>query len=100
MSSNEDQNWPNFRLRIGENLLFEVKHQVEEVVGLRKLLRSIERSFGNQKVTKVETVDENTWDTLEEIKETNMSEEEIENFKDDWNKVFQYLQGFYPSLFF
>ena len=33
-------------------------------------------------------------------KETNMSEEEIENFKDDWNKVFQYLQGFYPSLFF
>ena len=35
MSSNEDQNWPNFRLRIGENLLFEVKHQVEEVDQLR-----------------------------------------------------------------
>ena len=73
-----------------ENLLFEVKHQVEEVVGLRKLLRSIERSFGNQKVTKVETVDENTWDTLEEIKETNMSEEELENLR----------QEFYPSLCF
>ena len=60
MSSNEDQNWPNFRLRIGENLLFEVKHQVEEVDGFRKLLRSIERSFGDQKVTMIETVDENT----------------------------------------
>ena len=97
MSSND---WPNFRLRIGENLLFEVKHQVEEVDGSRKLLRSIERSFGDQKVTTVETLDENTWDILEEIEENNMSEEELENFKDDWNKVFQYLQEFYPSLCF
>lgn len=97
MSSND---WPNFRLRIGENLLFEVKHQVEEVDGSRKLLRSIERSFGDQKVTTIETLDENTWDILEEIEENNMSEEELENFKDDWNKVFQYLQEFYPSLCF
>ena len=100
MSSNEDQNWPNFRLRIGENLLFEVKHQVEEVDGSRKLLRSIERSFGDQKVTTIETLDENNWDILKETEETNMSEEELENFKDDWNKVFQYLQEFYPSLCF
>ena len=97
MSSND---WPNFRLRIGENLLFEVKHQVEEVDGSRKLLRSIERSFGDQKVTTIETLDENTWDILEEIEENNMSEQELENFKDDWNKVFQYLQEFYPSLCF
>ena len=97
MSSND---WPNFRLRIGENLLFEVKHQVEEVDGFRKLLRSIERSFGDQKVTTIETLDENTWDILEEIEENNMSEEELENFKDDWNKVFQHLQEFYPSLCF
>lgn len=100
MSSNEDQNWPNFRLRIGENLLFEVKHQVEEVDGSRKLLRSIERSFGDQKVTTIETLDENNWDILKETEETNMSEEELENFKDDWNKVFQCLQEFYPSLCF
>ena len=100
MSSNEDQNWPNFRLRIGENLLFEVKHQVEEVDGSRKLLRSIERSFGDQKVTTIETLDENNWDILKETEETNMSEEELENFKDDWNKVFQCVQEFYPSLCF
>ena len=100
MSSNEDQNWPNFRLRIGENLLFEVKHQVEEVDGSRKLLRSIERSFGDQKVTTIETLDENNWDILKETKETNMSEEELENFKDDWNIVFQCVQEFYPSLCF
>lgn len=100
MSSNEDQNWPNFRLRIGENLLFEVKHQVEEVDGSRKLLRSIERSCGDQRVTTIETVDDNTWDILEENKETNMSEEKLESFRDDWNKVFQYLQEFYPSLCF
>ena len=100
MSSNKDQNWPNFRLRIGENLLFEVKHQVEEVDGSRKLLRSIERSFGDQKVTTIETLDENNWDILKETEETNMSEEELENFKDDWNKVFQCVQEFYPSLCF
>ena len=100
MSSNEDQNWPNFRLRIGENLLFEVKHQVEEVDGSRKLLRSIERSFGDQKVTTIETLDENNWDILKETEETNMSEEELENFKDDWNKVFQCVQEYYPSLCF
>lgn len=97
MSSND---WPNFRLRIGENLLFEVKHQVEEVDGSRKLLRSIERSFGDQKVTTIETLDENNWDILKETEETNMSEEELENFKDDWNKVFQCVQEFYPSLCF
>ena len=101
MNSNEDLlNWPNFRLRIGENLLYEVKHQVEEVDGSRKLLRSIERSFGDQKVTTIETLDENNWDILKETEETNMSEEELENFKDDWNKVFQCLQEFYPSLCF
>ena len=81
-------------------LLFEVKHQVEEVDGSRKLLRSIERSCGDQRVTTIETVDDNTWDILEENKETNMSEEKLESFRDDWNKVFQYLQEFYPSLCF
>ena len=81
MRSNEDQSWPNFRLRIGENLLFEVKHQVEVVDGSRKLLRSIEESYGDQKVTTIETLDENTWDILEEIEETNMSEEEPGNSK-------------------
>lgn len=100
MTSNEEQSWPNFRLRIGENLLFEVKHQVEEVDGSQKLLKSIERSFGDQKVTTIETLDENTGDILEENEETNMSEEELENVKDDWNKVCQNIREFYPSLDF
>ena len=100
MTSNEEQSWPNFRLRIGENLLFEVKHQVEEVDGSRKLLRSIERSYADQKVTTIETLDENTGDILEENEETNMPEEELENFKDDWNKVCQNIREFYPSLDF
>ena len=48
----------------------------------------------------IETIDENTWDILDEKKETNMSDEELENFKDDWNKIFQNIQEFYPSLCF
>ena len=101
MTSNEEQSWPNFRLRIGENLLFEVKHQVEEVCRwISKITKINWEVIWWQKVITIETLDENTGDILEENEETNMPEEELENFKDDWNKVCQNIREFYPSLDF
>ena len=58
---------------------------------VQKIQRRIERSIGNRKITTVRVV-ENGFIILEEERfETNMTDDEIENFKIEWNS-----SGVYP----
>ena len=102
MSSNVEQDLPNLRLFINENRLYEVKHRFEDQAdGSRKLVRSILRKIDDRQVTTIQIIDENTGNILEEFPEdTDMSDEEMEDFMDDWNEVCENIREFYPSLDF
>ena len=102
MSSNVEQNLPNLRLFINENRLYEVRHRFEDQAdGSRKLVRSILRKIDDRQVTTIQIIDENNGNILEEFPEdTDMSDEEMEDFMDDWNEVCENVREFYPSLDF
>ena len=102
MSSNVEQNLPNLRLFINENRLYEVRHRFEDQAdGSRKLVRSILRKIDDRQVTTIQIIDENNGNILEEFDEdTDMSDEEMEDFMDDWNEVCENIREFYPSLDF
>ena len=101
MSSNVELNLPNLRLFINENRLYEVKHRFEDQAdGSRKLVRSILRSIDDRQVTTIQILDENNGDILDYDDETDMSDEEMEDFMDDWNEVCENIREFYPTLDF
>ena len=101
MSSNVELNLPNLRLYINENRLYEVKHWFEDQAdGSRKLVRSILRSIDDRQVTTIQILDENNGDILDYDDETDMSDEEMEDFMDDWNEVCENIREFYPTLDF
>ena len=58
---------------------------------VQKIQRRIERSIGNRKITTVRVVENGFIILEEEIFETNMTDDEIENFKIEWNST-----GIYP----
>ena len=101
MSSNVEQNLPNLRLLINENRIYEVTHRFEDQAdGSRKLVRSILRKIDDRQVTTIQIIDENNGDILEFEDITDMSDEEMEDFMDDWNEVCENIREFYPSLDF
>ena len=101
MSSNVELNLPNLRLFINENMMYEVKHRFEEQAdGSRKLVRSILRSIDDRQVTTIQILDENNGDILDYDDETDMSDEEMDDFMDDWNEVCENIREFYPTLDF
>ena len=101
MSSNVEQNLPNLRLFINENRLYEVKHRFEDQAdGSRKIVRSILRKIDDRQVTTIQIIDENNGNILEFEDITDMSDEEMEDFMDDWNEVCENIREFYPSLDF
>ena len=101
MSSNVEQNLPNLRLLINENRLYEVTHRFEDQAdGSRKLVRSILRKIDDRQVTTIQIIDENNGNILEFEDHTDMSDEETEDFMDDWNEVCEDIREFYPSLDF
>ena len=101
MSSNVEQNLPNLRLLINENRLYEVTHRFEDQAdGSRKLVRSILRKIDDRQVTTIQIIDENNGNILELEDITDMSDEEMEDFMDDWNEVCENVREFYPSLDF
>ena len=101
MSSNVEQNLPNLRLFINENRLYEVRHRFEDQAdGSRKIVRSILRKIDDRQVTTIQIIDENNGNILEFEDHTDMSDEEMEDFMDDWNEVCENIREFYPSLDF
>ena len=101
MSSNVEQNLPNLRLLINENQIYEVTHRFEDQAdGSRKLVRSILRKIDDRQVTTIQIIDENNGNILEFEDHTDMSDEETEDFMDDWNEVCEDIREFYPSLDF
>ena len=101
MSSNVEQDLPNLRLLINENRLYEVTHRFEDQAdGSRKLVRSILRKIDDRQVTTIQIIDENNGNILEFEDHTDMSDEEMEDFMDDWNEVCENVREFYPSLDF
>ena len=81
--------------------MYEVKHRFEEQAdGSRKLVRSILRSIDDRQVTTIQILDENNGDILDYDDETDMSDEEMEDFMDDWNEVCETIREFYPTLDF
>ena len=101
MSSNVEQDLPNLRLLINENRLYEVTHRFEDQAdGSRKLVRSILRKIDDRQVTTIQIIDENNGNILEFEDHTDMSDEEMEDFMDDWNEVCEDIREFYPSLDF
>ena len=101
MSSNVEQNLPNLRLLINENRIYEVTHRFEDQAdGSRKLVRSILRKIDDRQVTTIQIIDENNGNILELEDITDMSDEEMEDFMDDWNEVCENVREFYPSLDF
>ena len=101
MSSNVEQNLPNLRLLINENRIYEVTHRFEDQAdGSRKLVRSILRKIDDRQVTTIQIIDENNGNILELEDITDMSDEEMEDFMDDWNEVCENIREFYPSLDF
>ena len=101
MSSNVEQELPNLRLLINENRLYEVTHRFEDQAdGSRKLVRSILRKIDDRQVTTIQIIDENNGNILEFEDHTDMSDEETEDFMDDWNEVCEDIREFYPSLDF
>ena len=101
MSSNVEQDLPNLRLLINENRLYEVTHRFEDQAdGSRKLVRSILRKIDDRQVTTIQIIDENNGNILEFEDHTDMSDEEMEDFMDDWNEVCENIREFYPSLDF
>ena len=99
MASNVEQNLPNLRLFINENRLYEVKHRFEDQAdGSRKIVRSILRQIDDRQVTTIQIIDENNGNILEFEDHTDMSDEETEDFMDDWNEVCENVRQFYPSL--
>ena len=101
MSSNVEQDLPNLRLLINENRLYEVTHRFEDQAdGSRKLVRSILRKIDDRQVTTIQIIDENNGNILELEDITDMSDEEMEDFMDDWNEVCENIREFYPSLDF
>ena len=99
MSSNVEQNLPNLRLLINENRIYEVTHRFEDQAdGSRKLVRTILRQIDDRQVTTIQIIDENNGNILEFEDITDMSDEEMEDFMDDWNEVCENLREFDPSL--
>ena len=99
MSSNVEQNLPNLRLLINENRIYEVTHRFEDQAdGSRKVVRSILRKIDDRQVTTIQIIDENNGNILELEDITDMSDEEMEDFMDDWNEVCENLREFDPSL--
>ena len=68
---------------------------------LRTAILRISRSkIDDRQVTTIQIVDENNGNILEFEDITDMSDEEMEDFMDDWNEVCENIREFYPSLDF
>lgn len=81
--------------------MYEVSHRFEDQAdGSRKLVRSILRSIDDCQVTTIQIIDKNNGNILDQFEDTDMSEEEMEDFMDDWNEVCENVREFYPSLDF
>ena len=93
----------HIRLPIGGSL-FEMKYIMSSSDG--KLKRVTTRSAGDRFVNLTETFQVGNGNVMEEIEETNMSEIELQTFKDEWNhhvmdpRLWIYGENFYELISF
>ena len=93
----------HIRLEIGGSLL-EMKTMICSFQG--NLNRLTTRSVGDRFVNLMETFQDGNGNVMEEIEETNMSEIELQTFKDEWNhhvmdpRLWIYGENFYELISF
>jgi hypothetical protein len=93
----------HIRLEIGGSLL-EMKSMICSFQG--NLNRLTTRSVGDRFVNLMETFQDGNGNVIEEIEETNMSEIELQTFKDEWNhhvmdpRLWIYGENFYELISF
>ena len=93
----------HIRLEIGGSLL-EMKSMICSFQG--NLNRLTTRSVGDRFVNLMETFQDGNGNVMEEIEETNMSEIELQTFKDEWNhhvmdpRLWIYGENFYELISF
>ena len=93
----------HIRLPIGGSL-FEMKYIMSSSDG--NLKRVTTRSVGDRFVNLTETFQDGNGNVMEEIEETNMSEIELQTFKDEWNyhvmdpRLWIYGENFYELISF